>query len=400
MISVGIDISNGKSTVCFLRPYGELVHRPFEIEHTEIGLLHLAGMISSLPDETKVVMEATGTYHLPVLNFLQQHSFFVSVINPLVMKRYANLTLRKGKTDPLDSIKIANYGIDNWTKLINFTASNEIYEELKILNRQYLSYLALRVNSKLTLVNLLDRTMPGIRTLLRTRSDVPDKDKLCAFASKYWHFDTIRKMSESRFADDYLKWVKKGGYKHSVKKAHEIYALALNSIPTLLSDTPSTKMLVLEAVKTLNNIDRSSALILSQMQKLAKTLKEYEVVMSMPGVGDVLGPRIIAEIGDIRRYRNASALIAYAGIDAPPFQSGAYCAARRNISKRGSPTLRMTGFQIMRMLKIIKPAEDNAVYQFILEKESEGKPKKVAKIAGLNKFLRIYYARVVTLYSE
>jgi len=48
----------------------------------------------------------------------------------------------------------------------------------------------------------------------------------------------------------------------------------------------------------------------------------------------------------------------------------------------------------MKCLKAVKPAYDNAVYRYILKKESEGKPKKVAKIAGLNKFLRIYYTRV------
>ena len=42
----------------------------------------------------------------------------------------------------------------------------------------------------------------------------------------------------------------------------------------------------------------------------------------------------------------------------------------------------------------MKPDEDAAVYKYILKKESECKPKKVAKIAGLNKFLRIYYIRV------
>ena len=36
----------------------------------------------------------------------------------------------------------------------------------------------------------------------------------------------------------------------------------------------------------------------------------------------------------------------------------------------------------------------------IIKKEQEGKPKKVAKVAGMNKFLRIYYARVKELYNN
>lgn len=49
-------------------------------------------------------------------------------------------------------------------------------------------------------------------------------------------------------------------------------------------------------------------------------------------------------------------------------------------------------------LKISKPNKDDAVYQYMLKKETEGKPKKVAKIVALNKFLRIYYARVKGVY--
>ena len=53
----------------------------------------------------------------------------------------------------------------------------------------------------------------------------------------------------------------------------------------------------------------------------------------------------------------------------------------------------------MKCLKTVKPKDDAAVYLFMLKKESEGKAKKVAKIAALNKFLRIYYARAKLAYE-
>ena len=46
------------------------------------------------------------------------------------MKKYSAIGLRKGKTDKLDSIKIANYGIDNWFKLTDYEATDEVYSEL------------------------------------------------------------------------------------------------------------------------------------------------------------------------------------------------------------------------------------------------------------------------------
>jgi len=398
MISVGIDVSKEKSTVCILKPYGEIIRSPYEITHTESQMAELVAMIKCLDDEVRVIMEATGNYHLPVLSFLKEHGIFVAVINPLVMKKYASIILRKGKTDKLDSIKIANYGLDNWFHLINYESSEEVYVQLRLLGRQYAHYIKLRIESKLSLTIMLDYTMPGIKAMLKSRSDKPEKDKLNDFVEEYWHYDNITKKSEKQFINSYKNWAKKKGYQQSEAKAIKIYDLAKQGIPTLSSNAPSTKMLVLEAVRVLREIDKTLALILSQMQELAKSLKEYKVVREMAGVGDIIAPRLIAEIGDIRRFHSGKALIAYAGIDAPPYQSGQFTGTRRRISKRGSATLRKTGFEIMKCLKSNKP-ESDAVYLFILKKEAEGKASKVAKIAGLNKFLRIYYARVKEMYK-
>ena len=156
-------------------------------------------------------------------------------------------------------------------------------------------------------------------------------------------------------------------------------------------------MLVLEAVRVLSEIDRTLHIILSQMQELARNLKEYDVVRDMPGVGDTLAPRLIAEIGDVRRFYNKKSLIAYAGIDSPPFESGQFVANKRRISKRGSSLLRKTGYEIMKCIKSNKP--DDPVFLYMIKKETEGKAKKVAKIAALNKFLRIYYAKVKEVYN-
>ncbi|WP_069997862.1 IS110 family transposase [Cellulosilyticum sp. I15G10I2] len=399
MISVGIDISKGKSTVCILKPYGEVISKPFEISHTEKDLSELARMIERLDDEVRIVMEATGNYHLPVLAFLKVQGFFVAVINPLVMKKYASTVLRKGKTDKLDAIKIANYGLDYWFHLRSQEMSEETYIQLRLLGRQYAHYIKLRIESKQALTHMLDYTMPGIKSLLKNRSDKPEKDKLCDFVEKYWHYDNITNKSEKQFINSYKIWAKNKGYHQSESKALTIYALAQQGIPTLDSNAPSTKMLVLEAVRVLREVDRTLFMILAQMQELARSLKEYPVVRAMEGVGEILAPRLIAEIGDVRRFYNGKALIAYAGIDAPPYQSGQFTGTKRRISKRGSSTLRKTGYEVMKCLKSKKP-ETDAVYMFIIKKENEGKASKVAKVAGLNKFLRIYYARVKEVYQE
>ena len=80
MISVGIDVSKGKSTVCILKPYGEIVSKPFNITHTQKDLSELSSMLFRLNDEVKIVMEATGIYHLPVLTYLQEKGFFFMAV--------------------------------------------------------------------------------------------------------------------------------------------------------------------------------------------------------------------------------------------------------------------------------------------------------------------------------
>lgn len=400
MISIGIDVSKEKSMICILKPYGEVIASPYEVAHTEESISKFIKQILALEGETKVVMEATGVYHLPMLISLKQAGLFVSVINPLVMKKYASTAIRKGKTDKLDSVRIANYGLDHWFHLINYTPSEDVYEELKILGRQYSHYIAIKIASKLALSSILDRTMPGIQKILCVnRPENPVRDKLGDFVEEYWHFDNITKLSETRFISDYCRWAKKKGYHANETKAKAIYAIARDGIPTLSSVSTSTKMLVQEATRVLREVNKTLKSILTQMQEIAKSLPEYKVVRAMPGVGDVLAPRLIAEIGDIRRFHSNSALIAYAGIDAPPFESGTFVGTKRRISKRGSSLLRKTGYEVMKCLKTIKPTEDAAVYQYMIKKESEGKAKKVAKIAALNKFLRIYYARVSEAYQ-
>lgn len=398
MVCVGVDVSKGKSTVCFMKSFGEVLHPPFEVEHTASGLKRFTEKIKAQGHETRVVMESTGAYHIPLLTFLKEEGIFVAVVNPLIMSKYSKMSLRKGKTDRLDAIKIASYGLNYWHQLADYSFAPTVYDEMHFLNRQYLSYLSMRVKAKQALSTLLDKTMPGIKAVLWNRSDVPDRDKLSDFVSEYWHYDNITCMSESVFIDSYNVWAKSKRYRASTTKAKIIYALALEGISTLPSTTPSTKMLVLEAVGVLRMLDTTLVGILSRMRELAKTLPEYDIVMAMPGVGNVLGPRLIAEIGDVRRFHSASALVAYAGLDSPPFQSGNFKATNRSISKRGSSSLRKTGFEIMRWVKMSKPTADDAVYQYMLKKEAEGKPKKVAKIAALNKFLRIYYARSREIY--
>lgn len=82
MNAVGIDVSKGKSMVCVMRPFGEIVASPFEVNHTTIELGKLADLLKSISGETKVILECTGSYHLPIARALHDRGFTVSAVNP------------------------------------------------------------------------------------------------------------------------------------------------------------------------------------------------------------------------------------------------------------------------------------------------------------------------------
>lgn len=393
---VGIDISKGKSTVAILSVEGEIIEEPFEIMHNNEGLTLLEEKMKKIPKEDlKIVMEETGTYHLPVLGYLLDKDYFVVAENALKIKKYLDRGLRKAKTDKKDSYKLAEYTCDNWFKLNIVRKNDKIYNELKFLSRQYLSTISVQVRQKVNFSNLCDLLFPGYYQLLDNNTFLLGLEVF----KKYFHPEIVMKKKENQFITEVDKISKKLGHKGAgATLANKIYALAQNTIPSRPNNQYS-QLSAISCVDALILTINTSITIITEMDKLARELPEYNVIKAIPGCGKKLTARIIAEIGDVRRFKNAGSIIAYAGLDAPPYQSGQFEATNRHISKRGNRYLRKTGYEIMKSIKS-NCRDDNELKAYIIKKENEGKLKKVAKIAGLNKFLRMYYGIVKKQYKE
>ena len=56
------------------------------------------------------VMEATGSYHVKLASYLFDSNLLISVVNPLIVKRYSQMRLLRAKTDKSDAIMIYEYG--------------------------------------------------------------------------------------------------------------------------------------------------------------------------------------------------------------------------------------------------------------------------------------------------
>lgn len=391
---VGIDVSKGKSTVAILSIEGEVIEMPFNINH-DVEDLEKSKLQKFSKEDLKIVLEQTGTYHLPILTYLLDKGYCVIAENALKIKKYLDRSLRKAKTDKKDSLKLAEYACDNWYKLKANFIEEEKYKELKFLSRQYFSLNSMKVQQKVDFSDLTDMLFPGYYQLLEECNFIVG----LKIFEKFSDPEIIRKKKLETFLNDVEKIAQKIGQKRAGRNlAIKVYELAKKSVLSCPSNS-STQLILNKRVVALINLIETTNEIIAKMNEIAKSMDEYKEVRNMKGVGDRLAPLLIAEIGDIRRFKNAGSLIAYAGIDSPPYQSGKYEATNRHISKRGNKYLRKTGFEVMQSIKSFCRV-DCEVYNYIVKKEAEGKCKKSAKIAGLNKFLRQYYGILKKKYIE
>ncbi|WP_033121346.1 IS110 family transposase [Oscillibacter sp. ER4] len=392
MNSVGIDISKGRSTVAVMRPFGEVVISPVEVRHTDSELSELARQLKSLNGETRVVMEATGNYHAPVAKLLHDAGLYVSVINAKLVHGYGNNDLRRVKTDRKDAVKLANYGLDRWLTLPRYVPEEDTRLLLKNCYRQYRQYSKVQTVLKNNLISLLDTVFPNVNRLFSSPIRGDGSEKWVDFVAEFWHCRCVSEKSQKAFTNKYQRWCRKHGYNFSEAKAHTIHAETCGHID-VIPKSETTKLLVEQAVVQLRATSAALTALKREMLTLAEQLPEYPVVMGMFGVGPTLGPQLIAEIGDVRRFYSKKALVAYAGLDAPPNDSGDVTGRHKSMSKVGASSLRRTLFLVMSVYLQRSPL-DEPIYQFMDRKRAEGKPYHVYMMASANKFLRIYYATV------
>jgi transposase len=339
MLAVGIDVSKSKSAAAILNQDGTVHTKPFEFRHKQPEMKALIEYLKDQNQPVTILMENTGHYHYPVLKAFEDEELSVCLINAYQMKKYGDTELRKAKTDKKDALRIARYALEKGYSLVPHTSMDQKYEDLRFLARQYDQRMETLTTNKVHLINLLDETMPSITKLLSLTTRDPETSLSMLFIKRFKSYDCIKKMGKTRFLDSYDKLARKSRSRHASGYGLSIYELALNSITTR-GENEYTLAAQEQCVELVCESQKAADTIIRQMQTIAETLPEYAVLRSMAGVGERLGPLILAEIGDIRRFHSGKALNAYAGNDAPPYQSGTFESHNRHISKRGNAALR------------------------------------------------------------
>ena len=310
MNCVGINVSKGKSMIAVMRHFGEVVVSPFEVRHTASELSELAKLLKDLDGETCVVMESTGNYHTPVVWILHDAGLYVSVVNAILVHDYGNNSLRRAKTDKKDAMKLANYGLDHWLTLPRYVPEEDTRLLLKNCYRHYQQYSKVQTMLKNNLISLLDAVFPDVNRLFNSPPRADGSEKWVDFIAVFWHYQRVSALSPKAFSAKYLKWCRKHGYRFSQEKALELHTKACSYIG-IMPQNDTTRLLVKQAVAQLQATSAALAALKQEMQSLAASLPEYPVVMEMFGVGPTLGPQLMAEIGDVRRFHSKKAFLWY-----------------------------------------------------------------------------------------
>ena len=372
MFYLGIDIAKVNHVASLIGEDGSILVKAIKFTNSNEGLQKLIDSISDY-DQSQIycAMEATGTYWLSLFSALTDKGFYVSVFNPYQIKSFRGAyTNRKQKNDVIDSILIANFLSFNGTKQTSLP--NDDLLALKNLTR-YRSNLVSNISkAKTQVTGILDKVFPEYSDLFSDIFGEASKQILlnCPTPNEVINFNT-RKLA------NLLKKASRG--RHSTDKVREVKSLAKNSFGIKFTGDACSfeiKQLVNQIIFLENQAHELEVKIKDIYSKLDNHLQ------SIPGIGEVTAPIILAEIGDINNFSTPSKLTAFAGIDPSENQSGNKKSADDKTSKRGSPYLRHAIY----LAAMVASNNDPIMHNYYIKKRAEGKHHYVA-LAGIERKL-------------
>ena len=333
-------------------------------------------------EDCVVVFESTGVYHKPLQTFLDEHNFKYAIISPLLSAKIRKSDIRGTKTDAKDCSSIAK--VFYLKELLIYSKIDEIYDDLKEKSRYYDFLVDEMKRWKIEFRRLLDIIYPGFDKLYNDLYT----DLIQSLLIEFPHPDFIRK----RRLDTIAKFLEK---KTCHKEAYCLrQAQILKEYAYNCASGCSSKSIIVNqfdtVMHTLNAQIKNLEYTLDDIIEIAEGLQNYELIRSIPGIGDNLAARILAEIGDIERFNNASQLVAYAGIDPQIYQSGQIAGLHLKISKKGNKKLRCLLY--LAVTCMIKTDRKSSIVEYYKKKKADGLAPYSALVASMNKLTRIIYS--------
>ncbi|MBQ6390011.1 MAG: IS110 family transposase [Eggerthellaceae bacterium] len=380
MIYAGIDIAKNEHVIGAVDERGKDAAKPMQFANSTAGFDRCAAYLDGLAESKSdllVGMEATGHYWLPLFCRLQDEGYAVVVINPVrtdAMRRFKGSS--RVKTDMIDCVLIAETlrcGDFEPSKL-----GDEAMIELRQLTRLHQELKESVADLKRQVIVALDQVFPEYDSIFSNTFGESSK----AFLRRC---PTPEECLAVR-ADSLAKTLERASHgKLGREKADEIKGIARNSCGVDVATSAFSFQIKL----LIEQIDFIEGQVSEVKARIREGVEAVEpLVLTIPGIGHTLGAQIVSEIGDVRRFRNASAIVKYAGINPSISQSGKFTSEENHITKQGSPYLRRALYlAAMSQLQLKTP-----FYDYYAKKRADGKSHREALIAVARKLVHVIYA--------
>ncbi len=391
---VTVDVSKGS---CHFQPFlgkGMAFRKPKVLHDTIEGFAELNNCVQKLKEKSGaetvlVVFEATGVYHRCLQKYLNDHGMPYYIITPLLSAKYRQTNLHGNKTDDLDCTHIANayYGDD---KLLPYFRQSDKFEKMRKLNRYYeveQNHLRMR---KVNFRSQLDIIYPCLDKCFKGRSSLYDPVPM-EILKKYPHPSLLLKHSKETIIKTIGKRTdhKADFIMNIVDKMYECAQHCYSGV-----DINDIEVIIFPGM--IKNLQAQIELCDSILQDLiseAKEISYFPCITSIVGIGETLAARLIAELGDMSRFKNRRAIAAYAGLNPKIRQSGDVDGIHLAIEKKGNKHLRCLLFLGASCNYRLK--KNDPIYLFNQKKRQQSqsplKPK-AANIAAAHKLLVVIYA--------
>lgn len=396
-VSVGIDVGSDFSWVTILLPNYRKAVKTFKILHDDVESLEEAASKIRKAEEmaqikSKLFLESTGIYHIPLFHYFQDRGFETAILNPLVLNSSKNSDIRKVKNDKKDSENIARIGYtyDLKTSLV----PDDLVISLRTIIRQYYSF----KKDRTSYVNRLHKELRvAFPKYCKVFSDVSGKTSL-AVLRKYDSPKQILSAPKEELVD-LIRLHSKAGLRYSEEKAEKVIEAAKTS--EVFGKVFVTSFIAIRNIiafidkfdETISEIKASIDEILKEYAE-NKLVKQIELIKSIKGIGEISAISLMCEIGDFSGFLKPKKLCAFFGIDPSVKESGKFKGTKVKISKRGSRLARRILYSIaLNMVRVSKNGVAvNQVIKEFYEKKTQSKAKKVALVAVMRKITNIIFA--------
>ena len=378
MYIVGIDIGKNHHEASIVSPEGKQIGRSLRFATTHKGADSLMSFIFKNIGNSPCVfgMEATGHYWYPIYSFLKAKGYTIYVINPIQSDSLRKMYIRQTKNDSIDSFLIAE--VIRFGQFGTTSMADENILAMRQLCRYRDSVISSRTEIKLRIGTIMEQIFPEYEKQFSSLWVSTSMGIL----EKYLTPENI----ENAPIDELFEIIKDKSHNRLTKaKAISIKEAAADTFGIKIAQDAFSFQLK-QLIDRMNFLDKQIEALDCQILEYYEKFDCY--LHTIPGIGMIAAATILAEIGDINRFKSSSALVAFAGIDPTVRQSGEFSSTHNHMSKRGSPYLRHAIFLAATTCSFHN-IPLNAYYK---KKREQGKHHLTATGAVARKLTTIIYA--------